>query len=209
MKKNSKSRKKELQRTQKSSQSFAKNVERDKEKIKEELKKLKVRIPEVKKPEKKEELKQDENSLEEQIEETEDIIEDTEFHEFFRPSERSFTSLLNKIETPSENLEQNVATTPIKEEEKTSNPIMTYSQSQDYSQGEAKKYQTETSVSLRRVETSRQQNLQRQELRNQFEAPRNNAWNPWNEQIEAQVIEENRNLPFERENKKYKEFKIH
>jgi hypothetical protein len=171
-------------------------------KIQEEIKKLKVKIPEPKKAEEKNDSK-----LEEQIEQTEEVIEDTEFHEFFRPSERNFTSLLNKIETPAENLEENVALTPIKQEDKTLN-LQSYSPDENYARGEAKKYQTEnTSVSLRRIETS--QELPRQELRNQFQAQRDVSWNNWNQQVDVQAIENERELPFERHDKKYKEFRPH
>ncbi|MDO8528466.1 MAG: hypothetical protein Q7S06_01075 [Nanoarchaeota archaeon] len=161
------------------------------EEIKEEIKKLKVKIPELKKPAEKVD-----SEIEEEIEETENAVEDNEFHEFFRPSNRNFSSLLDKIETPSEKLEENVASTPIEKKEETPN-LQSYAQSQDYSQGEAKKYQSEnTPVSLRRE--FREGDLPRQELRNQFQ-----------QQSDVQDRKENRSLSLEREEKKYKEFRLH
>lgn len=184
----------------------------NKEKIKEEIKKLKIKIPE------KLEEKKTNSELEEEIEETEEKIEDTQFNEFFLPSERiserGFSSILNKVETPPEKLEQNIALTPIKKEENTPN-VQSYSPNEDYATGEARKYQAgEVSVSLGRIETRQnlpRQELPKQELINPFRQMRNenDAWRGWKEQIEVSAVEEKIMLPFERENKKYKEFKPH
>ncbi len=171
------------------------------EEIKREIKKLKVKLPEPKKPEEKkpEKKEKDDSELEEEIEEKENAIEDTEFHEFFRPeqSQRGFSSLLDKIETPSEKLEENVASTPIEKKEETPN-LQSYAQSQDYAQGEAKKYQSETSDSLRRE--FRQGDLPRQDQQQRTDSRGN-----WNQGTDVQ----NRNLPLEREEKKYKGFRLH
>ena len=114
---------------------------------------------------------------------------------------------MDKIETPPENLEQNVASTPIKQED-ANKTTMTYAPDEDYATGQAQKYQTETaSVSLKRIETH--QELQKVELRNQFEIPRRDEWRSWEKPMGAETIEQTNNLPFEKEDKKYKEFKPH
>lgn len=175
---------------------ISKRKKSDKEKIREEIRKLKVKIPEQKKETKSEE----DSELEEDIKETEEIIEDTEFHEFFQPREGSFSSLLQIIETPQETLEENIAATPVEKDENQN--VMSYSPDADYSQGKSQKYQ-DASVVLRRVETS--QELPRQDLMNPFESQRTNVRNAWNEKIEARAIEEKRTLPFEKEERKYKQ----
>lgn len=60
-----------------------------------------------------------ESELEEDIEEIEEIIENNDFHEFIQqPSVKSFTTILKKVETPIESLEQDIISAPVIQKEK-------------------------------------------------------------------------------------------
>jgi hypothetical protein len=72
----------------------------------------------------KESFEDEESELEEEVEEAEETIENKEFHEFIQqPSVKSFTTILEKIETPIESLEQDIISTPVAQEEKNEEPI--------------------------------------------------------------------------------------
>ncbi len=171
-------------------------------------------------PENKEEDSEDEESeLEKEIEEIEsqeenevlektleEEIKDNEFHEFLQPSTEISAPILERVETPQqESLEQDVASTPVSSN--VDEGQIDYSVNSNYSEGGAINYQTNTGPPILSP-TEISGNLPRQELLNpltQMETPQDNI-NP--KMIDTEFIEEKRRLPFEKEDKKYKEFKL-
>jgi len=164
-----------------------------------------------------------ESELEKEIEETEsqevnkilektseETIDDNEFHEFIKPSIESFTPVLERIEIPQqESLEQNVDSAPItqiKDEEQIK--YSATSNEPNYSTTEKIKYQTNIEpLILKPTEIS--EDLPRQEL---LEPLTRLEINPQNnlrpKMVNIEFIEEKTRLPFEKDDKKYKEFRL-
>ena len=153
-----------------------------------------------------------ESELEEEVSKEEEskqieIIEDNEFHEFIQSSNESFTPILEKIETlQQESLEQNVGSAPIVQEKKDekSKDYSPTSNEPNYSSSEKIKYQTNTGPGiLKPREIS--EDLPRQGLLEPRIRTQNNLRPTM---IDTKVIEEKTRLPFEKDDKKYKEFRF-
>ena len=179
-----------------------------------------------KKEKKKEDSKDEGSELEKEIEETEsqeanevlektseETIDDNEFREFIQPSTQEFINIpapvLQKVETPQqESLEQDVASSPItqtRDEEQIK--YSTTSNEPNYSAGQEIKYQTSIEPTiLKPAEIS--ENLPRQEFLeplSRVETPQNNIIP---KMVDTEFIKEKRRLPFEKDDKKYKEFRL-
>ncbi len=173
-------------------------------------------------PKNKEEDSEDEESeLEKEIEETEsqetnEVVDDSEFREFIQPSTQEFidisTPTLERVETPQQiPLEQDVASTPVSPSSDDDQiDYSTTSNEPKYSAGEQIKYQTNVEPpTLRPAEIS--ENVPRQELLDPMAGIRFNPQDNINispEIVNTEFIEEKRRLPFEKEDKKYKEFRF-
>lgn len=172
--------------------------------------------------ESKENKQKSESELEKEIEETEsqeasevlektseETIDDNEFREFIQPSTESFAPVLEKVEIPQqESLEQDVASTSVSSKaDKGQIDYSTTSNEPKYSAEEIK-YQTNIEPPiLKPAEISR--NLPRQEFLEpvtEVEISPQNMMSP--KMVDTEFIEEKTRLPFERDDKKYKEFKL-
>ena len=194
-----------------------KDLEKEWKKLKGKIKKgLKSKTNEKPKEETKEKKEQEsekeESELEEGIEESERVLEESEFHEFipsFPISSESFVPVLQRAERrqQEETLEENLSSSA-RVENKTDDMIK-YSMSGDYSSQEKRKYQ-EGAVVLRNIETAQEfRKLPKQELLNPFDWIMTNQWGvERDEKIDAEFIREEAKLPFEKKDKKYKEFKL-
>ena len=167
--------------------------------------------------------KSSESELEKEIEETEsqeanevleetseEIINDNEFREFIQPSTESFAPVLERVEVPQqESLEQDVASistaTQIEQEPIDYTSAISRAPTTDE---ERIKYQTNIEPPiLKPIEIS--ENLPRQEL---LEPTTGIEINPQNmmsqKMVDTEFIEEKTRLPFEKDDKKYKEFRL-
>ncbi len=166
------------------------------------------------KKEYKEKTKKEENEeseLEEKIEEAEEITEDSQFHEFLKPPTETFSPVLERVETPQqESLEDNMASistfTSNEDERKdidyptTSNEII-YNPSRDIPSID---YQPIRPSILTSIRTS--EDLPRQEFLDPLKEMRIDIQdNFFPEIIDTSIINQKTRLPFEKEDKKYKE----
>jgi len=171
---------------------------------------------------KKDEQKSSEldSELEKEIEETEsqevnkilektseEIIDDNEFHEFIKPSTESFTPVLEKIETPQqESLEQNIASVPISSNVKEDQIDYAITPNEpNYSATEKIKYQTNIEPPILKPIRINEE-LPRQELLEPQTGIETDNLRP--KMIDTEFIEEKTRLPFEKDDKKYKEFRF-
>lgn len=156
------------------------------------------------------------SELEKEIEETEETIDDNEFIEFIQPSTQEFINIsapvLERVETPQqESLEQDIASTPVSSNANEGQiDYSTTLNEPNYSAGQEIKYQTNINPpTLRSAEIS--ENLPRQELLDPMAEIRFNPQDNMNmspEIVNTEFIQEKRRLPFERDDKKYKEFRL-
>ena len=163
------------------------------------------------------------SELEKEIEETEsqetnkalektseETVDDNEFREFIQSSIESFSPVLQKVETPQqESLEQDVASAPVASNiNEAQIDYSITSNAPDYSAGEEIKYQINIQPTvLKPAEIS--ENLPRQEFLNPMVGRMiDNRDNLRPNMVNTKFIEEKRRLPFEGDDKKYKEFKL-
>jgi hypothetical protein len=171
---------------------------------------------EIKKESKQDSEIKEELDLEKEIEKTESQeknkvsvrkIEANEFHEFIKPFTESISPVLKKIEIPKqESLEQNISSAPIiqeKKDEKSKN-YSTTSNEPNYSSSEKIKYQTNIEPPILKP-TKISEDLPRQEL---LEPRIRTQTNLRPKMVDTGFIEEKTRLPFEKDDKKYKEFRL-
>ncbi len=166
-------------------------------------------------PEKKENKKEDseESELEEEIEETEENIDNNKFVEFLQISTEPGAPVLKKIQNAQEiaTLEQDIISTPISKEEKIQTDYTPALNKPDYSEPNTEteqKYQTNFSPPvLEPVKISRE--LQNQEFLDPMAGRMIDNPNNLNQKmIETGVVERDTRLPFEKDEKKYRDVKI-
>lgn len=177
----------------------------------------KIKLPEVREKKKQEEItkKQKESTLEEQIEESE-IIEEGEFREFVNltPSNLRTAPVLEKIETK-EDLEENVASTPLTTPVNPQNasPIDYVSSnyfSSNYGTGGDNRYAESPSMSSPVLERERTTDIPRQEILNwqeELQVREHSSFMEQGSRVRTRGVEEKNEMPFENREKKYKEFK--
>ncbi len=171
-----------------------------------------------KETEEKKEDKQDsktEEELEKEIEETESqeeekvlekTIDDNEFQEFIKLSNESLSPVLEPVKTLSpELLEQNVGSAPIIQEEKEekSKDYSKSSNEPNYSSSDKIKYQANTGPPILKP-TEISEDLPRQGLLEPIIKMENNL-RP--KMVDVEFIEQKTRFPFEKDDKKYKEFR--
>jgi hypothetical protein len=156
-----------------------------------------------------------ESGLEEQIEESE-IIEASELHEFvnLQPENLRSAPVLEKVETR-EDLEENVASTPITTpiNPESTNAISYASDnylSSNYGTGGDNKY-ADSSMSSPILERERTADIPRQEIMNwndiQAGTRQHTSWTEETRRVETRGVEERNEMPFENKEKKYKQFR--
>ncbi len=154
----------------------------------------------------------EESELEEQIEEAE-IITPQEEVRFIAP-EKTAPPILRRVESIQENLEENVASTPIMKTESSAGNTMDYAVGGDYSSSanysvSNKKYEQErVAPMVLRDRRFDEENLQQKELLSLSDEM--HVQRGWGRMKSSNVIAgdiERHGLPFEKREKKYKEFK--
>ena len=185
-----------------------KNNSKKKIRIK-EIKKL--RIEDIKKQKEEVEIKKE--TLEEHIEDSE-IMEDNEFHQFLNsPPSQNISPVLEKIQGEEEtDLESNIISSPLSRTTQPEGVATNYSASQNYMGNNynetGRGYAQIESVSPVLERTRISENIQKQELLNwQDVQAREHSFVENRERVSIRNVEERRTLPFERTEKKYKEFR--
>lgn len=179
----------------------------------------KKKIREIKKPRVKEIKKQKDfeikkETLEEHIEDSE-IIENNEFHQFLNsPPSQNISPVLEKIQKEEEtDLESNIISTPLSRTTSPQENITTnYSASQNYMGSNynetGRGYAQVESISLVLDRTRVSDDISKKELLKwQDVQAREHSFVENTERINIRNIEERKALPFEKTEKKYKEFK--
>ena len=164
-------------------------------------------------PKKSEEENESEKELEEEIKETEEDIEDNKFVEFLQISTEPNPPVLEKIQHSQEiaTLEQNIISTPISQDEKTQSDYAIDLNKPDYLEKNIEteqEYQTNFSPPvLEPVKISEE--FQTQEFLDPLAGRMIDSSNNLNQKmIETRFIERHARLPFEKDEKKYKDVEI-
>lgn len=145
------------------------------------------------------------SELEEQIEESE-IITQEEARHFIVPEKTA--PVLKRVQT-SENLEENVASTPVMRSETANEAVMDYSaggnySSANYSAGSKKYEHQETANPLVLRESNIEAELQHKELLSLSDEMQRNSFSSERKNISVKQFEEHHKMPFEKREKKYK-----
>jgi len=154
-----------------------------------------------------------EETLEEHIEDSE-IVEDNEFHAFLAsPPSKNISPVLEKIQAAEEtDLENNIISTPISRATPETN-IMDYSASQNYLESNyneaGRGYAPPETPSPVLERTRVSESIQKTELLNwqDIRAREHSSFAEKPERLSIRNVEERRELPFEKAEKKYKELK--
>jgi hypothetical protein len=176
-----------------------------------------IKFPEVREKRKQEEptKKPKESSLEEQIEESE-IIEENEFREFvnLQPQNLRSAPVLEKVETK-EDLEENVASTPLATPINTENAnaidyVSSNYFSSSYGTGGDNKYAESSSMSSPILERERTSDIPRQEILNwqeELQVREHSSFMEQGHRVHTRSVEGKNEMPFENKEKKYKQFR--